>query len=89
MLAVAGEALSNAARRAQATVVDVSVDVTDTALRLKVADNGHGLDPAVTRRSGLANLQQRAEELGGSFSLRPNEPGGTVVEWAAPLHAAP
>ncbi|WP_307841534.1 sensor histidine kinase [Streptomyces endocoffeicus] len=89
MLAVAGEALSNAARHAQATAVDVSVDVTDTALRLKVADNGHGLDPAVTRRSGLANLQQRAEELGGSFSLRPNEPGGTVVEWAAPLHAAP
>ncbi|WP_240812603.1 histidine kinase [Streptomyces sp. DASNCL29] len=89
MLAVAGEALSNAARHAQATAVDVSVEVTDTALRLKVADNGHGLDPAVTRRSGLANLQQRAEELGGSFSLRPNEPNGTVVEWAAPLHAIP
>ncbi|MGW5696376.1 sensor histidine kinase [Streptomyces asiaticus] len=89
MLAVAGEALSNAARHAQATAVDVSVEVTDTALRLKVADNGHGLDPAVTRRSGLANLQQRAEELGGSFSLRPNEPSGTVVEWAAPLHTAP
>ncbi|WP_445520767.1 sensor histidine kinase [Streptomyces sp. NEAU-174] len=89
MLAVAGEALSNAARHAQATAVDVSVEVTDTVLRLKVADNGHGLDPAVTRRSGLANLQQRAEELGGSFSLRPNEPSGTVVEWAAPLHAAP
>ncbi|MFJ1991778.1 sensor histidine kinase [Streptomyces asiaticus] len=89
MLAVAGEALSNAARHAQATAVDVSVDVTDTALRLKVADNGHGLDPAVTRRSGLANLQQRAEELGGSFSLRPNEPNGTVVEWAAPLHTTP
>ncbi|MGW7693242.1 sensor histidine kinase [Streptomyces asiaticus] len=89
MLAVAGEALSNAARHAQATAVDVSVEVTDTALRLKVADNGHGIDPAVTRRSGLANLQRRAEELGGSFSLRPNEPSGTVVEWAAPLHAAP
>ncbi|WP_317985676.1 GAF domain-containing protein [Streptomyces sp. 5-10] len=89
MLAVAGEALSNAARHAQATAVDVSVEVTDTALRLKVADNGHGVDPAVTRRSGLANLKRRAEELGGSFSLRPNEPTGTVVEWAAPLHTAP
>ncbi|MGA6160799.1 GAF domain-containing protein [Stenotrophomonas sp. NPDC087984] len=89
MLAVAGEALSNVARHAQATAVGVSVEVTDTALRLKVADNGHGVDSAVTRRSGLANLQRRAEELGGSFSLRPNEPNGTVVEWAAPLHAAP
>ncbi|MFI0765313.1 GAF domain-containing protein [Streptomyces sp. NPDC021218] len=89
MLAVAGEALSNAARHAHATAVDVSVEVTDTALRLKVADNGHGVAPAVTRRSGLANLQQRAEELGGSFSLRPNEPRGTVVEWTAPLHPTP
>ncbi|WP_413098601.1 GAF domain-containing protein [Streptomyces sp. Inha503] len=89
MLAVAGEALSNAARHAHATAVDVSVEVTDTALRLKVADNGHGVDPAVTRRSGLANLQQRAEELGGSFSLRPNEPNGTIVEWTAPLYATP
>ncbi len=89
MLAVAGEALSNAARHARATAVDVSVEVTDTELRLKVADNGHGVAPAVTRRSGLANLQQRAEELGGSFSLRPNEPNGTVVAWAVPLHAAP
>ncbi|MGW7599817.1 sensor histidine kinase [Streptomyces antimycoticus] len=89
MLAVAVEALSNAARHARATAVDVSVEVTDMALRLKVADNGHGVDPAVTRRSGLANLKQRAEELGGSFSLRPNEPSGTVVEWAAPLHTAP
>ncbi|AGP61134.1 ATP-binding protein [Streptomyces rapamycinicus] len=58
-------------------------------LRLKVADDGRGIDPAVTRRSGLANLQRRAEELGGSFSLRPNEPNGTLLEWAAPLHAAP
>ncbi|MFT9480686.1 GAF domain-containing protein [Streptomyces sp. 11-1-2] len=89
MLAVAGEALSNAARHAHATAVDVSVEVTDTALRLKVADDGHGVAPAVTRRSGLANLRQRAEELGGSFTLRPNEPTGTVVEWAAPLHATP
>ncbi|MCQ8186873.1 GAF domain-containing protein [Streptomyces sp. RCU064] len=89
MLAVAGEALSNAARHAQATAVDVGVEVTDTALRLKVADNGHGIDSAVTRRSGLANLRRRAEELGGSFSLRPNEPSGTVVEWAVPLHTAP
>ncbi|MEU8873728.1 GAF domain-containing protein [Streptomyces javensis] len=89
MLAVAGEALSNAARHARATAVDVSVEVTDTALRLKVADNGRGVDPAVTRRSGLANLRRRAEELGGSFSVRPNEPNGTVVEWAAPLCATP
>ncbi|WNM36594.1 GAF domain-containing sensor histidine kinase [Streptomyces sp. Li-HN-5-11] len=88
LLAVLGEALSNAARHARATAVDVSVEVTDTALQLKLADNGRGVDPTVTRRSGLANLEKRAQELGGTFTIRPNEPSGTVVEWAAPLRAA-
>ncbi|MCH5676830.1 GAF domain-containing sensor histidine kinase [Streptomyces sp. CME 23] len=88
LLAVLGETLSNTARHAQATAVDVSVEATDTALRLKVADNGRGVDPTVSRRSGLANLHKRAEELGGTFILRPNEPSGTVVEWTAPLRVA-
>ena len=85
LLAVLGEALSNAARHAHATSVDVGVEVTDSALRLQVADNGRGIDPAITRRSGLANLGKRAQELGGNFSVRTNQPSGTVVEWIVPL----
>ncbi|WP_460112245.1 sensor histidine kinase [Streptomyces platensis] len=85
LLAVLGEALSNTARHAHATVVDVGVEVTDTALKLRVADDGRGIGPEVTRRSGLANLRARAEELGGAFTLSPNQPGGTVVEWVVPL----
>ncbi|MDN3059481.1 sensor histidine kinase [Streptomyces sp. SRF1] len=89
LLATVGEALTNTARHARATSVDVTVEVTGTQLRLEVADNGCGVNPATTRRSGLANLQHRAEELGGSFSLRPNEPTGTVVEWTVPLPTTP
>ncbi|WP_208619017.1 sensor histidine kinase, partial [Streptomyces hygroscopicus] len=89
LLATVGEALTNTARHARATSVDVTVEVTGTELRLEVADNGCGVNPAVTRRSGLANLRHRAEELGGSFSLRPNEPTGTIVEWTAPLPTTP
>ncbi|MEV7242259.1 GAF domain-containing protein [Streptomyces sp. NPDC093248] len=85
LLAVLGEALSNAARHAHATSVDVGVEVTDAALRLRVADDGRGIDPAVTRRSGLANLRRRAEEMAGSFAVSANEPSGTVVEWTVPL----
>ncbi|MET8765695.1 GAF domain-containing sensor histidine kinase [Streptomyces sp. NPDC004658] len=85
LLAVLGEALSNAARHAYASSVDIGVEVTDTALRLRVADNGRGIDPAVTRRSGLANLRRRAEEMGGAFSLSSNQPSGTIVEWVVPL----
>ncbi|MGW3208910.1 sensor histidine kinase [Streptomyces sp. NPDC001135] len=85
LLAVLGETLSNTARHAHATTVDVGVEVTDSELTLRVADNGRGIGPAVTRRSGLANLSKRAEELGGSFSVSANQPSGTVVEWVVPL----
>ncbi len=88
LLAVLGEALSNTARHADATAVDVGAEVTDTTLKLRVADNGRGIDPAVTRRSGLANLRRRAEEMGGTFTLSANRPSGTVVEWVVPLSSS-
>lgn len=85
LLAVLREALSNAARHAHATMVEVAAEVADGLVRLRVSDNGRGTDPSVTRRSGLANLRSRAEDLGGTFSLSPNQPSGTVLEWAVPL----
>ncbi|MFI0898357.1 GAF domain-containing protein [Streptomyces sp. NPDC020983] len=85
LLAVLGEALSNAARHAQATAVEVDVDVTDTAVRLRVSDDGRGIDPGVTRRSGLHNLSTRAEQAGGTLDLEANHPHGTAVRWSAPL----
>ncbi|MEU2915947.1 GAF domain-containing sensor histidine kinase [Streptomyces massasporeus] len=85
MLAVLRETLSNAARHAQATAVEVTAETDGTRLRLRVADNGRGIDPAATRRSGLDNLRKRATDLGGSLTLTPNEPSGTVVEWTVPL----
>ena len=85
LLAVLAEGLSNAARHAQATSVDVSVEVTTAVLRLRVSDNGRGIDPAVTRCSGLANLRTRAEELGGTCNLVPGRPTGTVLDWSVPL----
>ncbi|KUN88482.1 histidine kinase [Streptomyces bungoensis] len=88
LLAVLGEALSNVARHAKATAVDVGVEVTDATVRLRVSDNGCGIDPGVTRRSGLSNLRRRAEEMGGTFALSANEPCGTVLEWAVPLASA-
>ncbi|MFF8480421.1 sensor histidine kinase [Streptomyces antibioticus] len=85
LLAVLREALSNAARHARATGVEVTVETDGSRLRLRVADNGTGIDPAVTRRSGLDNLRRRATELDGSLALTSNEPTGTVVEWSVPL----
>lgn len=85
VLAVLRETLSNAARHAHATAVEVTAETDGTRLRLRVADNGSGIDPAATRCSGLDNLRRRATDLGGSFTVTPNEPNGTVVEWTVPL----
>lgn len=83
VMAVVREALSNAARHARARRVDVQVAV-DTDLLVVVADDGVGLGET-SRRSGLGNLRQRAEGLGGTMSLT-SEPGaGTRIEWRVPL----
>ncbi len=83
------EALSNAARHAQASQVDVTVDVDeDGMLSVQVTDNGTGI-PADGRRSGLRNLAGRADKLGGKLQLGPADPGaprpGTRLEWRVPL----
>ncbi|GAB2858427.1 two-component system sensor histidine kinase [Actinoallomurus bryophytorum] len=85
LLAVLREALSNAARHARATRVDVSV-VAGADLLLRVADDGVGV-PETGRRSGLANMASRAKSLGGVFDMRPGENGGTVLEWRVPLNS--
>jgi len=83
-LAVLREALSNAARHAQASQVDVTVDVSpDGMLVIQVTDNGVGI-PDGGRRSGLRNLASRAEKFGGELLLTPADPG-TRLYWRVPL----
>ncbi|WNF28186.1 GAF domain-containing protein [Streptomyces sp. C11-1] len=93
LVAALREALSNAFRHAQASLIDVVVDATVTlpdgrsAVRLSVADDGVGI-PEGGRRSGLRNLARRADSLGGASRIAPGigeDGGGTTVVWEAPL----
>ncbi|MFF1798901.1 sensor histidine kinase, partial [Kitasatospora sp. NPDC058263] len=84
VLAVLGESLSNAARHARASRVEVALRALGGRVTLTVTDDGVGV-PAGGRRSGLRNLAERAERAGGSFALREAEDGGTRVVWEAPL----
>jgi signal transduction histidine kinase len=84
LLAVVREALSNAARHAAARRVDVVVSVDATHVTVTVSDDGVGL-MADGRRSGLANLEQRATELGGEFSAQAAPEGGSEITWRVPL----
>jgi signal transduction histidine kinase len=85
VLAVIGEALSNAIRHAGAATVDVAVSLEDGTLSVVVDDDGQGIDPAVRRRSGLSNLESRAKELGGDMALSGGARGvGTRINWRVP-----
>jgi signal transduction histidine kinase len=79
MLGALREALSNAARHAGAGTVDVTVDC-GRDLVLRVRDDGKGLGTS-TRRSGLANLAERARGLGGVLRVESADGGGTDLEW--------
>ncbi|MFI8500047.1 GAF domain-containing protein [Streptomyces sp. NPDC085524] len=85
-LAVLGEALSNVARHARATHAEVSVVAGDGVLTLTVTDGGVGM-PEGGRRSGLHNLAERAEKLGGRMEVtaRSDATHGTRLEWEVPL----
>ncbi len=82
LLGALREALSNAARHAAASRVDVAVEM-GAELVLRVTDNGAGLGPS-TRRSGLANLAERAGGLGGRLQVTAAEGGGTELVWRVP-----
>jgi signal transduction histidine kinase len=83
LLGALREALSNAARHAGASSVDVTV-ACGSDLVLRVRDNGKGPGKS-TRRSGLANLAERAGGLGGRLRVGSAEDGGTDLEWQVPV----
>jgi signal transduction histidine kinase len=89
MLHALREALSNAARHGKATSAEVKIGA-GSELSLLVRDNGSGITDT-SRRSGLANLAQRAEHHGGTLKVGPAEGGGTELYWRVPLpgHASP
>jgi signal transduction histidine kinase len=82
--AVAAEGISNAVRHSGALRLTVEVDVADM-LTLDIIDNGCGVPFDNPRRSGLANMSYRAEQVGGSCEITSPPEGGTQVHWTAPL----
>jgi signal transduction histidine kinase len=95
VVAVAREGLSNVARHAQAGRASVRLVAGPTTLALEICDDGVGVREDHLR-SGLANLQRRAERLGGRLRIEPDRADGTTDEphsrpgtrltWTIPLH---
>ncbi|MFH9552073.1 GAF domain-containing protein [Streptomyces sp. NPDC017435] len=87
VVAVLSEALTNIARHAHADRADVLLATDGRQVRLSVTDNGGGI-PAGGRRSGLRNMAERAEQLGGGLELGSPEGGGTTLTWRVPARKA-
>ena len=83
LLGALREALSNVARHAGASKVEVQVNA-GAELSLIVRDNGSGFTPG-TRRGGISNLEQRAAKQGGSLQFGSTADGGTELGWRVPL----
>ena len=83
VLAVAHAALGHAVSRAKVRNVVLTIAADSESVWLRVVDDGR----SPRRRSpdlGLADVRHRAEMLGGTCTVRPNRPRGTVVDWRVP-----
>lgn len=86
LLASVREALSNVARHARATRVQVTVAASVQTITVTVLDDGQGPPPggAAGGGRGLRNLAARAERHGGSATLA-GGPGATSLTWSVPV----
>jgi signal transduction histidine kinase len=85
LLPVVREALTNVAKHAHATDVEIDLQVDTDGLRLRIADDGRGIATSGPRGFGLRNLGERASSLGGSCEVTAGPGGrGTVVLWSLP-----
>jgi signal transduction histidine kinase len=85
---VVSEMLSNAAKHARASIVEVDAEASGDTLRVCVRDDGvGGADPL--QGSGLLGLKDRIDALGGIFSVRSPAGGGTTVTCELPVSAGP
>jgi signal transduction histidine kinase len=81
VLRIVQEALNNARKHADATVIRVVVSAHDGAARFEVIDNGRGFDVlnVPENRYGLSSMRERAELIGGTLVVTSEAMSGTRV----------
>lgn len=87
---IAREALTNAARHANATRATVRLERTDGTVRMRITDDGAGFDPSIVApgRYGLIGANERARLLGGSLHIESVPGAGTTFDVEVPIRAA-
>lgn len=91
---IAAEALRNAFQHARARQIEVEIRYDDNQFRLRVRDDGKGIDPAVLSRMsreghyGLGGMRERAKLAGGNLTVWSEVNAGTEVELCVPAESA-
>jgi signal transduction histidine kinase len=88
------EALVNAFRHANASQIEVDVLYSETALRIRVRDNGGGIDPSVLHEGGrvghwgLLGMRERATKLSAHLDIWSTQGAGTEIDLRVPAAVA-
>lgn len=85
LLRVIQESLTNAAKHAKASSVEVSLAHQDGLLTCTIRDDGDGFEPSGVPEGGVAGLRERVKESGGSFMIESRPGAGTTVTATFPL----
>jgi len=90
LLRIVQEALANTVKHAQARTVDVELTYAPDSLALRVRDDGRGFDPenlspSASGHYGLIGMRERAERIGGQFTLNSRPGEGTEMLVEVPL----
>ncbi|HEV2445627.1 MAG TPA: sensor histidine kinase [Candidatus Sulfopaludibacter sp.] len=82
------EALNNAVRHSGARNARVEVRQNGRNIRLTVADDGRGFDPARSRGMGMLGMEERVRRLAGHIEFRSAPGQGTTISADLPVEAA-
>jgi signal transduction histidine kinase len=91
---LAAEALRNAIRHADARKIEVEIGYDSLELRLRIRDDGKGIDPGVIEKEhssghwGLRGMRERARLIGADFELHSTLDSGTEIELKIPAASA-
>ena len=81
---IAQEALTNVARHSKATRVEISLHKDGDKIRLRISDNGKGIDPvekSARRGIGMTGMRARARNAGGELEILTPGKGVTIAAW--------
>lgn len=88
LLKIAQEAITNVIRHADANMIRIELEYLKRSIRLQISDNGCGLKSLAEQSVsgfGMTSMRERAEQVGGTFSISNKAEGGVLTKVEIPV----